>query len=108
MTKNSASTAKPPSPTWYGGFAISLVFVMAIILLTYTLADWSWQQQLGPWVNYGVVVALIVVISVMMRRWQPNNDPRGTTSMYDALGQRGKPAQPAPAATGTQVEGPAT
>jgi hypothetical protein len=87
MTENSASTEKPPSPPWYGGFSIGLIFLMALILLTYTLCDFGWQQRLGPWVNYGVVVALIVVASVAMRRWRPNNDPRGTTSMSEALGQ---------------------
>jgi hypothetical protein len=99
MTKNPASTERPPSPPWYGGLAIGSVFLMAAILLTYTLAGWSWQQWLGPWVNYGVTIGLVVVVSLMMRLWRPNNDPRGTTSMADALGRSPAAghAEPAPA-----------
>ena len=50
---------------------IVLLFSMAGILLTYTLLDWDWQQDLGWW-NYIAAIALIPFISVMMRLWRPD------------------------------------
>ena len=66
-----AGQRRPPSPPWYGGLIIGGLGLMAFILLTYTLADWDWQQRLGGW-NYVVTIALIPLVSVLMRLWQPD------------------------------------
>ena len=60
---------KPPSPPWYGGIGTALVALMVVIVLTYTLLDWEWQQSLGAW-NYAAVGVLIVVNSVVMKNWR--------------------------------------
>jgi hypothetical protein len=60
---------KPPSPPWYGAVSTVLLGLMAVILLTYTLLDWEWQQALGAW-NYVVVGGLVVVTSVWMTGWR--------------------------------------
>ena len=62
---------RPPSPPWYGGAVTGLLGLTAAILLTYTLADWGWQQRLGGW-NYVAAVALIVANAVLLRRWRPD------------------------------------
>lgn len=65
-----AGQARPPSPPWYGALiTVGGLGLMAFILLTYTLLDLGWQQRLGGW-NYVVVIALIPIVSVLMRRWQ--------------------------------------
>jgi hypothetical protein len=71
-TPQAPAAARKPSPPWYGGVTIGLLFVIAAILLTYTLLDWGWQQSLGGW-NYVVSIALIPVVSVMMRRYTPDD-----------------------------------
>ena len=76
-----AAKRRPPSPPWYGGLTIGLLGVMALILLTYTLLDWDWQQRIGYW-NYVAVIVLIPISSVLMRRWVPDDSgltPGGPT-----------------------------
>lgn len=62
---------KPTSPPWYGGMLVIGIALMAAILLTYTLVDWEWQQDLGWW-NYVAAALLIPVITVFMLTWQPD------------------------------------
>jgi hypothetical protein len=62
---------KPTSPTWYGGILVGSIALMAAILLTYTLLDWEWQQNLGWW-NYVAAVLLIPFATVFMLTWQPD------------------------------------
>ena len=68
-TPASASQSKPPSPPWYGGIATALLGLMVVILMTYTLLDWEWQQKFGAW-NYVAVGVLIVVTSALMKNWR--------------------------------------
>lgn len=72
MGEPQEQASKPPSPPWYGGIAIGLVALMAAILLTFTLLDWEWQQDLGRW-NYAVTIALVPIASVMIRLWRPDS-----------------------------------
>jgi hypothetical protein len=60
---------KPPSPPWYGAIGTAMLGLMVVILLSYTLLDWDWQQELGPW-NYVAVGVLIVVTSALMKNWR--------------------------------------
>jgi len=60
---------KPPSPPWYGGIGLALLTANVVILLTYTLLDWDWQQSLGGW-NYVAVAVLVVANSVLMKNWR--------------------------------------
>ncbi|MFI7589127.1 hypothetical protein ACIB24_18850 [Spongisporangium articulatum] len=62
---------RPASPTWFGAIMFLGILTMAVILLTYTLVDWQWQQDLGVW-NYWVAIALIPLLSFVMRFWQPD------------------------------------
>jgi hypothetical protein len=62
---------RPPSPPWYGGLVTGLLGLTAAILLSYTLADWDWQQRLGGW-NYWAAVVLIGLIAILLRRWRPD------------------------------------
>jgi Cell division protein CrgA len=62
-------SGRHPSPPWYGGTLIGTLFLMAAIVLSYTLLDWDWQQRLGWW-NYVITLALIPVVSVLMKFWQ--------------------------------------
>lgn len=64
---------RPPSPPWYGGLSTALVGLMVVVVLTYTLLDWDWQQSLGAW-NYAVVGVLVVVNAVLMRNWRADLD----------------------------------
>jgi hypothetical protein len=66
------TTGRPPSPPWHGALTTALLGLMAVILLTYTLLDWRWQQELGGW-NYAAVGVLVVVASVLMRRWRADD-----------------------------------
>ena len=63
------SPPKPPSPPWYGGISTALLGLTVVILLTYTLLDWEWQQSLGAW-NYAAVGVLLVASSALMKRWR--------------------------------------
>jgi hypothetical protein len=63
------ATARRPSPPWYGGLAILLLWVDAAILLSYTLLDLTWQQSLGS-LNYWASGALIGVVAVLLRTWR--------------------------------------
>ena len=66
-----------PSPPWYGAVSTALLGLMVAILLTYTLADWEWQQSLGAW-NYAAVGVLVVMTSAWMkggRAARSRNDP---------------------------------
>jgi hypothetical protein len=60
---------KRPSPPWYGAVTLGLLWLLAAVLLSYTLLDLDWQQSLGGW-NYWFAGALLVVISVLMRAWR--------------------------------------
>ena len=60
---------KPPSPPWYGGIGLAILCTNVVILLTYTLLDWDWQQSLGGW-NYVAVGVLIVANSVLLKNWR--------------------------------------
>ena len=60
---------KPPSPPWYGAIGTALMTLNVVIILTYTLLDWAWQQSLGAW-NYAAVGVNVVLISVVMRNWR--------------------------------------
>ena len=40
-----------------------------VVVLTYTLLDWEWQQSLGAW-NYAVAGALLVASSTLMKHWR--------------------------------------
>jgi hypothetical protein len=60
---------KPPSPPWYGGITTALLTLNVVIVLTYTLLDWEWQQSLGAW-NYAAVGVVVVVTSALMRNWR--------------------------------------
>jgi hypothetical protein len=62
---------RPPSPPWYGGILVGSIGLMAAILLTYTLLDWQWQQDLGAW-NYVAAVLLIPITTAFMLTWQPD------------------------------------
>jgi hypothetical protein len=85
---------KPPSPPWYGGVATALLALMVVIVLTYTLLDWDWQQSLGAW-NYAAVGVLVVVNSVLMRNWRADlarNDGTGGTGGPDTRPAAGRDA----------------
>ena len=69
LTPDQTAQPKPPSPPWYGGISTALLGLMVVILLTYTLLDWDWQQELGAW-NYAAVGVLIVVTSALMKNWR--------------------------------------
>jgi hypothetical protein len=60
---------KPPSPPWYGGIILAVLVTNVVILLTYTLLDWDWQQSLGAW-NYGAVAVLLVANAALMKNWR--------------------------------------
>jgi hypothetical protein len=72
---NPPAAPSPPSPPWYGGVVTGLLGLTAAILLSYTLADWNWQQRLGSW-NYATAAVLIGGIAILLRRWRPD---RSTT-----------------------------
>jgi hypothetical protein len=108
LTPAPPNQPKPPSPPWYGGIATALLGLMVVIVLTYTLLDWEWQQDLGWW-NYVAVGVLIVVTSALMKNWRadlnrniaddlddPAQDPAGThadlsTTRIDPAGPRTAP-----------------
>ena len=69
LTPGPTTQPKPPSPPWYGGISTALLGLMVVILLTYTLLDWEWQQELGAW-NYVAVGVLIVITSALMKNWR--------------------------------------
>jgi len=69
LTPDPTAQPKPPSPPWYGGISTALLGLMVVILMTYTLLDWEWQQKLGAW-NYVAVGVLIVVTSALMKNWR--------------------------------------
>jgi hypothetical protein len=69
LTPGPSTQPKPPSPPWYGGISTVLLGLMVVILMTYTLLDWDWQQRLGAW-NYVAVGVLIVVTSALMKNWR--------------------------------------
>lgn len=75
-----AAPARKPSPPWYGGVSVGLLFVIAVIVLTYTLLDWDWQQSLGGW-NYVVSVALIPVVAALMRGYTPDDSTETGVTM---------------------------
>jgi hypothetical protein len=60
---------KPPSPPWYGAISTAMLGLTVVIVLTYTLLDWEWQQSLGAW-NYAAVGVLMVGTSVLMKNWR--------------------------------------
>jgi hypothetical protein len=77
---------RPPSPPWYGGLGTALLGVMVVILLTYTLLDWDWQQRLGAW-NYVAVGVLVVVTSALMKNWRADlsrhDSPAGERAAHE-------------------------
>ena len=58
-----------PTAPWYGAVVTVSLFLSAAWLLSYTLLDWDWQQELGAW-NYAAVGVLIVVTSALMKNWR--------------------------------------
>ena len=69
LTPGQTTQPKPPSPPWYGGISTAMLGLMVVILMTYTLLDWDWQQELGAW-NYVAVGVLIVITSALMKNWR--------------------------------------
>ncbi len=61
-----------PSPPWYGGLAIGLVWLFVLVPISYTLFDPPWQRALGPW-NYVLSGALLLSAAVALRRWRPDD-----------------------------------
>jgi hypothetical protein len=60
---------RSPSPPWFGGLVIGLVWLDALVLLSYTLLDLRWQQSLGSW-NYWFAGAIIAVVALLLRGWR--------------------------------------
>jgi hypothetical protein len=96
LTPGPTTQPKPPSPPWYGGISTALLGLMVVILLTYTLLDWDWQQELGAW-NYAAVGVLIVVTSALMKNWRADL-ARNEDAPDGAATGGAAPSEPRPAA----------
>ena len=57
-----------PTPPWYGAIASLALLLSALVLLSYTLLDWDWQQRWGGW-NYVVALVLSAVPGRMLQHW---------------------------------------
>jgi hypothetical protein len=80
MTETTRRPArKRPSPPWHGATTVALLWLVAAVLLSYTLLDLGWQQSLGGW-NYWFAGALMVLISVLMRAWRADESGRSSTT----------------------------